>query len=227
MTLSCPLWLVFFSRENDRVVMVNAVSMDNVEHAYAVQQLRKSGKIAKIVSNYFQVYRGQMLKVKCGASLVSVAIGVMLRCLPSPRQSGVRGRCTCRWAAWERGKRCRSTTKRRTATTRRYTRRGAGAVARTVAWAGPWVDAAAEAPGGGTGSANGASRGRGVCLQGLSAARTTCRRGPPRSRSSSPVKMKVRLGMLRRNSGNAIKHYLLCHCQIIELCWSAAAVNKK
>uniref|UniRef100_H3C741 Zona occludens protein 1 n=1 Tax=Tetraodon nigroviridis TaxID=99883 RepID=H3C741_TETNG len=34
--------------ENDRVVMVNAVSMDNVEHAYAVQQLRKSGKIAKI-----------------------------------------------------------------------------------------------------------------------------------------------------------------------------------
>jgi hypothetical protein len=32
------------------VVMVNAVSMDNVEHAYAVQQLRKSGKNAKIVS---------------------------------------------------------------------------------------------------------------------------------------------------------------------------------
>ena len=30
--------------------MVNAVSMDNVEHAYAVQQLRKSGKNAKIVS---------------------------------------------------------------------------------------------------------------------------------------------------------------------------------
>uniref|UniRef100_A0A667Y4G0 Zona occludens protein 1 n=1 Tax=Myripristis murdjan TaxID=586833 RepID=A0A667Y4G0_9TELE len=36
------------SPENDRVVMVNAVSMDNVEHAYAVQQLRKSGKNAKI-----------------------------------------------------------------------------------------------------------------------------------------------------------------------------------
>ncbi|CAL1603795.1 unnamed protein product [Knipowitschia caucasica] len=34
--------------ENDRVVMVNAVSMDNVEHSYAVQQLRKSGKNAKI-----------------------------------------------------------------------------------------------------------------------------------------------------------------------------------
>ncbi|XP_052457917.1 tight junction protein ZO-1 isoform X23 [Carassius gibelio] len=35
-------------QENDRVAMVNAVSMDNVEHAYAVQQLRKSGKNAKI-----------------------------------------------------------------------------------------------------------------------------------------------------------------------------------
>ncbi|XP_052399561.1 tight junction protein ZO-1 isoform X4 [Carassius gibelio] len=35
-------------QENDRVVKVNAVSMDNVDHAYAVQQLRKSGKNAKI-----------------------------------------------------------------------------------------------------------------------------------------------------------------------------------
>uniref|UniRef100_A0A674ENZ1 Zona occludens protein 1 n=2 Tax=Salmo trutta TaxID=8032 RepID=A0A674ENZ1_SALTR len=35
-------------QENDRVTMVNAVTMDNVEHAYAVQQLRKSGKNAKI-----------------------------------------------------------------------------------------------------------------------------------------------------------------------------------
>lgn len=40
----------FFIRENDRVAMVNGVSMDNVEHAFAVQQLRKSGKNAKIVS---------------------------------------------------------------------------------------------------------------------------------------------------------------------------------
>lgn len=30
--------------------MVNGVSMDNVEHAFAVQQLRRSGKTAKIVS---------------------------------------------------------------------------------------------------------------------------------------------------------------------------------
>lgn len=42
---------LFGFRENDRVVMVNGVSMDNVEHAYAVQQLRKSGKNAKIVSS--------------------------------------------------------------------------------------------------------------------------------------------------------------------------------
>ncbi|XP_025020053.1 tight junction protein ZO-1 isoform X1 [Python bivittatus] len=35
-------------QENDRVTMVNGVSMDNVEHAFAVQQLRKSGKNARI-----------------------------------------------------------------------------------------------------------------------------------------------------------------------------------
>lgn len=47
----CLLLFALFApgRENDRVVMVNAVSMDNVDHAYAVQQLRKSGKNAKIV----------------------------------------------------------------------------------------------------------------------------------------------------------------------------------
>lgn len=36
--------------------MVNAVSMDNVEHAYAVQQLRKSGKNAKIVSLTLKIF---------------------------------------------------------------------------------------------------------------------------------------------------------------------------
>uniref|UniRef100_A0AAZ3RQ13 Tight junction protein 1b n=1 Tax=Oncorhynchus tshawytscha TaxID=74940 RepID=A0AAZ3RQ13_ONCTS len=49
--LVCPFHLHLihlFTLENDRVTMVNAVSMDNVEHAYAVQQLRKSGKNAKI-----------------------------------------------------------------------------------------------------------------------------------------------------------------------------------
>lgn len=42
------LFLVF--RENDRVVMVNGTSMEDVLHSFAVQQLRKSGKIAAIVS---------------------------------------------------------------------------------------------------------------------------------------------------------------------------------
>lgn len=41
--------------------MVNAVSMDNVEHAYAVQQLRKSGKNAKIVSLTLYFYLFQIL----------------------------------------------------------------------------------------------------------------------------------------------------------------------
>ncbi|XP_061115389.1 tight junction protein ZO-2-like isoform X3 [Conger conger] len=34
--------------ENDRVVLVNAIPMDNVPHSFAVQQLRKCGKVAKI-----------------------------------------------------------------------------------------------------------------------------------------------------------------------------------
>ncbi|KAJ8285198.1 hypothetical protein GJAV_G00023420 [Gymnothorax javanicus] len=34
--------------ENDRVVLVNTVAMDNVPHSFAVQQLRKCGKVAKI-----------------------------------------------------------------------------------------------------------------------------------------------------------------------------------
>lgn len=42
--------------------MVNAVSMDNVEHAYAVQQLRKSGKIAKIVSVITKSFRKLWVK---------------------------------------------------------------------------------------------------------------------------------------------------------------------
>ncbi|KAJ8414958.1 hypothetical protein AAFF_G00024810 [Aldrovandia affinis] len=34
--------------ENDRVVLVNTIPMDNVPHSFAVQQLRKCGKVAKI-----------------------------------------------------------------------------------------------------------------------------------------------------------------------------------
>uniref|UniRef100_A0A8B9KFC2 Tight junction protein 2b (zona occludens 2) n=1 Tax=Astyanax mexicanus TaxID=7994 RepID=A0A8B9KFC2_ASTMX len=36
--------------ENDRVMQVNSIPMDNVPHSFAVQQLRKCGKVAKIVS---------------------------------------------------------------------------------------------------------------------------------------------------------------------------------
>ncbi|XP_054842415.1 tight junction protein ZO-2 isoform X1 [Eublepharis macularius] len=36
-------------QENDRVVMVNGTPMENVPHSFAVQQLRKSGKMAVIV----------------------------------------------------------------------------------------------------------------------------------------------------------------------------------
>uniref|UniRef100_A0A663N4N2 Tight junction protein 2 n=1 Tax=Athene cunicularia TaxID=194338 RepID=A0A663N4N2_ATHCN len=36
-------------QENDRVVMVNGTPMENVPHSFAVQQLRKSGKVATIV----------------------------------------------------------------------------------------------------------------------------------------------------------------------------------
>ncbi|KAG1972078.1 tight junction protein ZO-2-like isoform X4 [Pimephales promelas] len=34
--------------ENDRVILVNAITMDNVPHSFAVQSLRKCGKVAKI-----------------------------------------------------------------------------------------------------------------------------------------------------------------------------------
>lgn len=37
-----------FLFENDRVIQVNAIPMDNVPHSFAVQTLRKCGKVAKI-----------------------------------------------------------------------------------------------------------------------------------------------------------------------------------
>ena len=45
-----PHMLIVFCSENDRVVQVNAIPMDNVPHSFAVQTLRKCGKVAKIVS---------------------------------------------------------------------------------------------------------------------------------------------------------------------------------
>lgn len=51
--------------------MVNAVSMDNVEHAYAVQQLRKSGKIAKIVSSALSLIEINLLRLTCAVASLS------------------------------------------------------------------------------------------------------------------------------------------------------------
>lgn len=48
-----PFIFFFLCRENDRVVMVNGTPMEGVLHSFAVQQLRKSGKIASIVSSGF------------------------------------------------------------------------------------------------------------------------------------------------------------------------------
>lgn len=36
--------------EKDRVIQVNAVAMDGAVHTFAVQTLRKCGKVAKVVS---------------------------------------------------------------------------------------------------------------------------------------------------------------------------------
>lgn len=49
-----------FFRENDRVVIVNGTPMENVPHSFAVQQLRKSGKVATIVSMLwiYSIYNG-------------------------------------------------------------------------------------------------------------------------------------------------------------------------
>uniref|UniRef100_A0A8C6TLZ0 Tight junction protein 2b (zona occludens 2) n=1 Tax=Neogobius melanostomus TaxID=47308 RepID=A0A8C6TLZ0_9GOBI len=42
--------------EMDRVIQVNTISMDNVPHSFAVQSLRKCGKVAKIVMvNYYKM----------------------------------------------------------------------------------------------------------------------------------------------------------------------------
>ncbi|XP_026167316.1 tight junction protein ZO-2-like isoform X2 [Mastacembelus armatus] len=40
---------LLFSGENDRVIQVNSIPMDNVPHSFAVQSLRKCGKVAKIM----------------------------------------------------------------------------------------------------------------------------------------------------------------------------------
>lgn len=44
------------SSENDRVIQVNSIPMDNVPHSFAVQSLRKCGKVAKIVSTIHTLF---------------------------------------------------------------------------------------------------------------------------------------------------------------------------
>lgn len=41
---------MFVCSENDRVVQVNAIPMDGAIHSFAVNTLRKCGKVAKVVS---------------------------------------------------------------------------------------------------------------------------------------------------------------------------------
>lgn len=43
----------FCFSEKDRVVQVNAIAMEGAQHSFAVQTLRKCGKVAKIVSTGF------------------------------------------------------------------------------------------------------------------------------------------------------------------------------
>jgi len=54
---------LFLSSENDRVIQVNNIPMDNVPHSFAVQSLRKCGKVAKIVSiNHTQRRHSDLLQ---------------------------------------------------------------------------------------------------------------------------------------------------------------------
>ncbi|XP_034027146.1 tight junction protein ZO-2-like isoform X1 [Thalassophryne amazonica] len=48
--------------ENDRVIQVNAIPMDNVPHSFAVQSLRKCGKVAKITVKRPRKVTGQSQK---------------------------------------------------------------------------------------------------------------------------------------------------------------------
>lgn len=61
------------SSENDRVIHVNAIPMDNVPHSFAVQSLRKCGKVAKIVSMI--LYDTEICHtVKVGEKIVSQCV---------------------------------------------------------------------------------------------------------------------------------------------------------
>lgn len=93
---------------------------------------------------------------------------------------------------------------------RRYMKREVDAAALTVVWAGLWAGAAAGAAGEGTGSVNAVARGRGVSPHALTGAHTTCPHVLPRSHSSNPEKMKVRLTKSGIQNVGQIKETVLC-----------------
>lgn len=133
------------------------------------------------------------------------------------RQSDERGRCTSPWAALGSGKPCQSTTRRRTATTKRYTRRGVDAVVLTAAWAEPWAGEAAAAAGEGTGNESAAAHGRGASPHAQTGAHTTCPHVPLKSRSSNLAKMKVRLTKsgIEEAAGRKVRTVLKITCHFI------------
>lgn len=97
--------------------MVNAVSMDNVEHAYAVQQLRKSGKNAKIVSRTIHQTWPRVKNLQRTSSHLKCA-GHHNNCLNTeilslPRPFVVRGKCRSLFLDPGTGRRCPSTRRRK------------------------------------------------------------------------------------------------------------------
>lgn len=67
--------MVLYS-ENDRVILVNNVPMDGVQHAFAVQTLRKCGKVAKIVSVTFWIVISALIQIKHVCKSLAVEIRV-------------------------------------------------------------------------------------------------------------------------------------------------------
>ncbi|XP_004838228.1 tight junction protein ZO-2 isoform X2 [Heterocephalus glaber] len=64
-------------KENDRVVMVNGTSMEGVLHSFAIQQLRKSGKVAAIVVKRPRIVQGVPLQGSPALSHDDPAFDVM------------------------------------------------------------------------------------------------------------------------------------------------------
>nr|XP_009509424.1 PREDICTED: tight junction protein ZO-2 isoform X2 [Phalacrocorax carbo] len=64
-------------QENDRVVIVNGTPMENVPHSFAVQQLRKSGKVATIVVKRLRKVQAAALKRSPSLDYEDRALDVM------------------------------------------------------------------------------------------------------------------------------------------------------